>query len=116
MQVFALVVLASAVAEAKPLAHPDAPIHAWIGVFQPSPRTAPCDDCTRPTVVGVPGEVIVLTPGDGRPLPDAGEVALVQPLLGMNVIAHLTPHGRARVPLFAADRRRRRRCRAGAAR
>jgi hypothetical protein len=49
--------------------------------------------------------VIILAPGDGTPLPEFGDVALVQPLTGMNLVAHVTPHGRVRLPLFAIDRR-----------
>jgi hypothetical protein len=100
MRRFALVLL-SATASAGPAAP-----KAWIGVFRPNPPgLPPCGDCDKPTIVGATGEVIVLSPSDGRPLPDAGDVTLVQPLLGMNVVAHVSAHGRAPVPLFAADRR-----------
>jgi hypothetical protein len=85
------------------LAHADSP--AWIGIFRPDPPcVVPCD-CDKPSIVGASGEVIVLSPGDGAPLPALGDVTLVQPLLGMNIVAHVTSHGRAPVRLFAADRR-----------
>jgi hypothetical protein len=100
MRWLALVVLTTT-ANAAPAKHDD----AWIGVFRTdSPGLAPCD-CDKPTVVGAAGEVIILAPGDGTPLPEFGDVALVQPLTGMNLVAHVTPHGRVRVPLFAIDRR-----------
>jgi hypothetical protein len=85
------------------VAHADT--SAWIGVFRPDPPgVAPCA-CDKASVVGASGEVIVLSPGDGAALPELGDVTLVQPLLGMNIVAHVTSHGRAPVRLFAADRR-----------
>jgi len=100
MRRFALVLITSAASAAPAMPK------AWIGVFRPSPPgVAPCSDCDKPTVVGAAGEVIVLSPSDGSALPDAGDVTLVQPLLGMNVTAHVSAHGRAAIPLFAADRR-----------
>jgi hypothetical protein len=79
---------------------------AWIGVFRPNPPgLAPCSDCDKPTIVGATGEVIVLSPGSGAALPDSGDVTVVQPLTGMNLVAHVTHHGRVPVELFAADRR-----------
>ena len=73
----------TAVAAAAPPKHV-----AWVGVFRATGELAPSD--TR-TVVGRPGEVVVLTPSAGAP-PPAGDVAVVQPLVGMNVIAHVD-HG-----------------------
>lgn len=100
MRRFALVLLA-ATASAAPVAP-----KAWIGVFRPTPPgPPPCGDCDKPTVVGATGEVIVLSPSDGGALPDVGDVTLVQPLLGMNVVARVSAHGRAPVSLFATDRR-----------
>lgn len=94
------VVLAAASAGASP----PTPA-AWIGVFRPNPPGfTPCGDCAPPAIVATAGQVIVLAPGDGSALPD-GDVTLVQPLTGMNLVAHVTPHGRAAVALFAADRR-----------
>jgi len=101
-------VLMSTMAHAAPHAAPAAPAapSAWIGVFRPNPPgIAACDDCAKPTIVGAAGEVVVLSPGDGSPLPELGDVTLVQPLTGMNLVAHVTHHGRAPVVLFAADRR-----------
>jgi hypothetical protein len=96
----ALVTTVAQAAPAKPK-----PDNAWIGVFRTDlPGIGPCD-CDKPTVVGAAGEVIILAPGDGTPLPELGDVTLVQPLTGMNLVAHVTPHGRVRVPLFAIDRR-----------
>jgi hypothetical protein len=101
--VLLVMVLTSAVAQAAP---PPEPPSAWIGVFRPNPPgISPCGDCAKPTIVGAAGEVIVLSPGDGAPLPDSGDVTVVQPLTGMNVVAHVTHHGRVPVELFAADRR-----------
>jgi len=73
---------------------------AWLGVFRPADKLAPSD--TR-AVVGRAGEVIVLTPSDGSPTP-TGEVAVVQPLTGMNIVAMITGNKIA-LPLFAIDRR-----------
>jgi hypothetical protein len=73
---------------------------AWLGVFRPAAKLEPSE--TR-AVVGRAGEVIVLTPSDGSPLP-AGEVAIVQPLVGMNVTGTIA-HGKIALPLFAIDRR-----------
>ena len=100
-------VLVSTAAGAAPPARtaPTAPVPAWVGVFRPAPPGIASCACDRPAIVGVAGEVIVLSPGDGTPLPELGDVALVQPLLGMNIVAHVTHHGRAPVALFAADRR-----------
>jgi hypothetical protein len=99
MRRFALVLI-SAIASAAPPAP-----KAWIGVFRPNPPAPEPCACDKPTVVGAAGEVVVLSPSDGSPLPDSGDVTLVQPLLGMNVVAHVSSHGRAPVPLFAVDRR-----------
>jgi hypothetical protein len=97
-------VLVSGMVHAAPRPAPAGP-SAWIGVFRPNPPgIAPCA-CDQPSIVGAAGEVIVLSPGDGAPLPELGDVTLVQPLTGMNVVAHVTHHGRAPVPLFAFDRR-----------
>ncbi len=98
-------VLISTMAYAAPPPAPPGPT-AWIGVFRPNPPgIAACTDCDKPTIVGAAGEVVVLSPGDGTPLPDFGDVTLVQPLTGMNLVAHVTHHGRAPVALFAEDRR-----------
>jgi hypothetical protein len=102
MRWLALVFVATTAAAAPATPKPD---DAWIGVFRPDPPgIGPCD-CDKPTIVGAAGEVIILAPGDGTPLPEFGDVALVQPLTGMNLVAHVTPHGRVRLPLFAIDRR-----------
>jgi hypothetical protein len=99
-----LLLMVSAVTGAAPAA-PAAP-SAWIGVFRPNPPgLVPCSDCDKPAIVGATGEVIVLSPGSGAPLPDSGDVTVVQPLTGMNLVAHVTHHGRVPVELFAADRR-----------
>lgn len=98
--------LVSATAAAAPPKPPPEPA-AWVGVFRPAPPgVAPCN-CDQQTVVAASGEVVVLSRGDEGtvPLPDPGDVTLVQPLLGMNVVAHVSHHGRAPVELFAADRR-----------
>jgi hypothetical protein len=101
MKWLALVLVGAASGQAAPTKPPD----AWIGVFRPDPPgIGPCD-CDKPTVVGAAGEVVVLAPGDGTALPELGDVALVQPLTGMNLVEHVTQHGRVRVPLFAMDRR-----------
>ncbi len=77
---------------------------AWVGVFRATPDDLrSCDACTKPTIVGHAGSVVVLTPGDGTPAP-TGDVTLVQPLVGMNLEGHID-HGRVEVPLFAIDRR-----------
>jgi hypothetical protein len=73
---------------------------AWLGVFRPAAKLEPSE--TR-AVVGRAGEVIVLTPGDGSPAP-TGDVAIVQPLAGMNLVAPID-HGKIALPLFAIDRR-----------
>ncbi|MEO9156236.1 MAG: hypothetical protein ABI591_11590 [Kofleriaceae bacterium] len=73
---------------------------AWLGVFRP---TAPLAASATRAVVGRAGEVIVLTPSDGSPAP-TGEVAVVQPLTGMNIAGTIV-HGRIALPLFAIDRR-----------
>lgn len=73
---------------------------AWLGVFRPAAKVEPSE--TR-AVVGRAGEVVVLTPGDGSP-PPTGDVAIVQPLVGMNVVAAIAG-GRIALPLFAIDRR-----------
>ena len=74
-----------------------------------SPESAgprPCSDCDKPTIVGAAGEVDRAVAGQtASPLPDFGDVTLVQPLTGMNLVAHVTHHGRVPVVLFAADRR-----------
>jgi hypothetical protein len=73
---------------------------AWLGVFRPAAKPLPSE--TR-AVVGRAGEVIVLTPSDGSPAP-TGDVAIVQPLTGMNVVATID-HNKIALPLFAIDRR-----------
>jgi len=73
---------------------------AWLGVFRPAAKLEPSE--TR-AVVGRAGEVIVLTPSDGSPAP-TGDVAIVQPLTGMNIVATLD-HNKIALPLFAIDRR-----------
>ncbi|MEO8554124.1 MAG: hypothetical protein ABI678_29315 [Kofleriaceae bacterium] len=73
---------------------------AWLGVFRPAAKVEPSE--TR-AIVGRAGEVVVLTPGDGTPSP-SGEVAIVQPLVGMNVVAPIAS-GKIALALFALDRR-----------
>ena len=73
---------------------------AWLGVFRPAEKLEPSD--TR-AIVGRAGEVIVLKPSDGAAAP-TGDVAIVQPLVGMNVVAKIA-NGRIVLPLFAIDRR-----------
>jgi hypothetical protein len=73
---------------------------AWLGVFRPAAKVEP--SATR-AIVGRAGEVVVLTPGDGSS-PPSGEVAVVQPLVGMNVVAPIV-RGKIALPLFAIDRR-----------
>lgn len=73
---------------------------AWLGVFHPAGKIEPSE--TR-AIVGRAGEVVVLTPGDGSAAP-TGEVAIVQPLLGMNIVAKIAS-GRIALDLFALDRR-----------
>jgi len=73
---------------------------AWLGVFRPAAKLPPSD--TR-AVVGRAGEVVVLTPSDHSPAP-TGDVAIVQPLVGMNVVGRIV-NGKIALPLFAIDRR-----------
>jgi hypothetical protein len=73
---------------------------AWLGVFRPAAKVEPSE--TR-AIVGRAGEVVVLTPGDGSAAP-TGEVAVVQPLVGMNLVAPIAG-GKIALPLFAIDRR-----------
>lgn len=73
---------------------------AWLGVFRPAEELAPSE--TR-AVVGRAGEVIVLKPSDGSAAP-TGDVAIVQPLTGMNLVATILGNKIA-LPLFAIDRR-----------
>jgi hypothetical protein len=73
---------------------------AWLGVFRPAAKLEPSE--TR-AIVGRAGEVIVLTPSDGSPAP-TGDVAIVEPLTGMNLVATID-HGKIALPLFAIDRR-----------
>jgi hypothetical protein len=73
---------------------------AWLGVFRPAATVEPS---ATHAIVGRAGEVVVLTPGDGSP-PPSGEVAIVQPLVGMNLVAPIA-RGRIALALFAIDRR-----------
>jgi hypothetical protein len=73
---------------------------AWLGVFRPAAKLEPSD--TR-AVVGRPGEVIVLRPSD-HSAPPTGDVAIVQPLAGMNVVGTIA-NNKITLPLFAIDRR-----------
>jgi hypothetical protein len=73
---------------------------AWLGVFRPAAKLEPSE--TR-AIVGRAGEVIVLTPSDGSPAP-TGDVAIVEPLTGMNLVATID-HNKIALPLFAIDRR-----------
>jgi len=73
---------------------------AWLGVFRPADKLVASD--TR-AVVGRAGDVVVLTPSDGSAAP-TGDVTIVQPLVGMNVVATID-HGKIALPLFAIDRR-----------
>jgi hypothetical protein len=75
-------------------------VAAWLGVFRPGAKLEPSE--TR-AIVGRAGEVVVLTPSDGSPAP-TGDVAIVQPLTGMNVVATID-HNKIALPLFAIDRR-----------
>jgi hypothetical protein len=75
-------------------------VTAWLGVFRPNGKLEPSE--TR-AVVGRAGEVVVLTPSDGSPAP-SGEVTVVQPLVGMNLVVAIDK-GRIALPLFAVDRR-----------
>jgi hypothetical protein len=77
-----------------------APPHAWLGTF--TPEVEPGVSPTR-EVVARAGVVTVLTPADGSPVP-TGDVAVVQPLLGMNIATTLTDR-RAKLALFGVDRR-----------
>lgn len=73
---------------------------AWLGVFRPAAKLEPSE---ARAVVGRPGEVIVLTPSDHSALP-TGDVAIVQPLAGMNVVGTIVGN-KITLPLFAIDRR-----------
>ncbi len=73
---------------------------AWLGSFEPTEKLASSE--TR-AIVGRAGTVTVLTPADGSPVP-SGDVAIVEPLFGMNVVASIAG-GHIAVPLFAIDRR-----------
>ncbi|HET9992544.1 MAG TPA: hypothetical protein VFQ65_28620 [Kofleriaceae bacterium] len=73
---------------------------AWLGVFRPAAKLEPSD--TR-AIVGRAGEVVVLTPSDRSPAP-TGEVVIVQPLVGMNLVGTIV-NGKIELPLFAIDRR-----------
>jgi hypothetical protein len=75
---------------------------AWIGVFRPTPDNVGTTDDR--TVIGHAGEIVVLTPSDGRPAP-TGDVTVVQPLVGMNIVASIDKRSRIALPLFAVDRR-----------
>jgi hypothetical protein len=86
---------------------------AWIGTFRPKPDDVAASDDR--TVIGHAGEIIVLTPSDGSP-PPTGDVTVVQPLVGMNIVASIgsragrsgvaaDTRGYIALPLFAFDRR-----------
>ncbi|MFT3699624.1 MAG: hypothetical protein QM831_41130 [Kofleriaceae bacterium] len=72
----------------------------WLGSFTPAKAVDVSD--TR-AIVGRAGTVTVFTPADGSPAP-TGEVAVVEPLTGMNIVAPVT-NGKIALPLFAIDRR-----------
>lgn len=76
------------------------PAVAWLGTFEPAGMLAASD--TR-DIVGRPGTITVLTPEDGSPAP-TGEVTVVEPLFGMNLVATID-RGHIALPLFAIDRR-----------
>jgi hypothetical protein len=74
---------------------------AWLATFQPS---APLELSPTRDIVGRAGTVVVLTPAGGPPPPQTGQVTVVQPLTGMNLVVAID-HGRIALPLFAIDRR-----------
>jgi hypothetical protein len=72
----------------------------WLGTFEP---TKPVEVSPTREVVARGGVVTALTPATGAPAP-AGPIAVVQPLVGMNIAATLD-HGHAKLALFGVDRR-----------
>lgn len=72
----------------------------WLGSFTPA---KPVEVSEARAVVGRAGTITVLTPADGSP-PPTGEVAVVEPLTGMNIVGTVDK-GKVVLPLFAIDRR-----------
>jgi hypothetical protein len=72
----------------------------WLASFEPAEKLAPSE--TR-AIVGRAGTITVFTPEDGSPAP-TGDVTLVEPLFGMNIVATID-HNHVTLPLFAIDRR-----------
>lgn len=72
----------------------------WLGTFEPA---QPVEVSPTREVVARSGTVTALTPAVGPPAP-AGPIAVVQPLVGMNIAATLD-HGHATLALFGVDRR-----------
>jgi len=93
-------VLWSVVVDAAPRDAHDAGPRAWLGTFTPD---RPLEVSADRDVVGRSGTVVVLTPADHSPAP-TGDIAVVQPLVGMNIAATIE-NGRIALPLFAIDRR-----------
>jgi hypothetical protein len=93
-------VLVSSVAGATP---PNGAVVAptvWLGTFEPA---KPVEVSPTHEVVARGGVVTALTPAAGPSAP-AGPIAVVQPLVGMNIAATLD-HGHATLALFGVDRR-----------
>ncbi|MEO8844128.1 MAG: hypothetical protein ABI591_02825 [Kofleriaceae bacterium] len=90
----------SSVAGAAPAVVAPVAATVWLGTFEPAPAVE-----VSPTheVVARAGVVTALTPVAGSPAP-SGAIAVVQPLVGMNIAATLE-HGHAKLALFAIDRR-----------
>lgn len=79
-----------------------APPQAWVGQVKPDGEALPpCGDCA-PSPVQRGGTLVVLPPKDVAP--PAGDVVLVQPLVGIVLGAHVD-QGRAALAWFLADRR-----------
>ena len=72
----------------------------WLGTFEPA---KPVEVSPTHEVVARGGVVTALTPASGSPAP-AGPIAVVQPLVGMNIATTLD-HGHATLVLFGVDRR-----------
>jgi hypothetical protein len=85
----------SSVAGAAPVAPT-----VWLGTFEPA---QPVEVSATREVVARSGTVTALTPAAGSPAP-AGPIAVVQPLVGMNIATTLD-HGHATLALFGVDRR-----------
>ena len=97
MRAVLMVVALGATAAAAPPQHA-----AWVGQVQPvGEALAPCTDC-KLSPVQRGGNLVVLPPKDVAP--PEGEVLLVQPLLGIALVARVDK-GRAALPWFLVDRR-----------